>query len=68
MNTESTIEMDMLDSERTQFVRLELGGIMVNDETFVSRLVVVMMVFIVGTTKVFVNNHLTKLSNELKIH
>jgi hypothetical protein len=60
--------MDMLDSERTKFVRLELGGIMVNDETFVSRLVVMMMEFTVGTTKVFVDNHLTTFLKELKIH
>jgi hypothetical protein len=58
--------MNMLDSERTEFARLELGRITVNNKTFVSRLVVVMTTFTVGMTKVFVNNHLTTFLNELK--
>jgi hypothetical protein len=56
-NSDSTIDMDMLHSERTKFARLEPGGVRVNDETFVSRLVVLITVFTVGMTKVFVNNH-----------
>jgi ferric-dicitrate binding protein FerR (iron transport regulator) len=68
MNSDSAIDMDMLDSERTKFVRLELGRIMINNETSVSRFVVVMMTFTVRTTKVFVDNHFTTFLNELKIH
>jgi hypothetical protein len=44
-NSDSTIDMDMLDRKRTEFVRLKLGGIMVNDETLVSRLVVMIGVY-----------------------
>jgi hypothetical protein len=40
--SDSTIDVDMLNSKWTKFVRLKLGWIMVNDESFVSRLVVMM--------------------------
>jgi hypothetical protein len=64
-NSDSAIDMDMLDSKRTEFARLELGGIMVNNETFVSRLVVLMRTFTVRTTKVFVDDHLRTFSKDM---
>jgi hypothetical protein len=49
-NSDRTIDVDMVNGEWTKFARLELGGVMVNDKTLVSRLIVMMVTLAVGVT------------------
>jgi hypothetical protein len=61
-NCNSAIDVYMFNSERT-----ELARFIIDNETFVSRLVVMMMAFTVGMTQVFINDYLSTFLNNLKI-
>jgi hypothetical protein len=67
-NGKSTIDMNVFDSEWTiLLVRLEFGGIKVDDEAFIARLIVVMMMFTVSTTQVIIDTYLSAITDELKV-
>jgi hypothetical protein len=68
-NSCSTIDVNMLNGKwkMDQVLRLKLGRVMMDDETFVSRLVAMMTMFAVCMVQVFINDHLAAISNKLDI-
>jgi hypothetical protein len=47
-NGNSAIDVDMFNCEWSKLMRLELGRIIMDDETLVSRLIIMMMMLTVG--------------------
>jgi hypothetical protein len=67
MNGIGTIDVDMFSGERSILARLELGRIIMNDETFVFKLIVAMTTLAVSTAHIFIDSDLLTIPNELKV-